>query len=255
MEGRQADALKAADEVRAKMHGDMLRDPAMGGMVQHMNLTPLYTKVRFGMWDRRARRAGAAGRPAVHVGDVAYGARAGARRAGHASRRPRPSAPPSPALKDDPALKTLDVSSVNVASAIVAIAHEVLAGEIETRSGAAPTQAARHFAQAVALEDDLTYMEPPDWPIPVRQLQGAALLRARTREGGRGRVSRRHEEVSRQRLVAVRPAGQPREAGTRGRCRGGESAARRSNGGMADIQVAAGRPRDPQKALPRPTTH
>ena len=26
------------------------------------------------------------------------------------------------------------------------------------------------------LEDGLTYMEPPDWPIPVRQLQGAALL-------------------------------------------------------------------------------
>jgi hypothetical protein len=26
------------------------------------------------------------------------------------------------------------------------------------------------------MEDALTYMEPPDWPIPVRQLQGAALL-------------------------------------------------------------------------------
>ena len=51
MEGRRADALKAAEEVRAKMHADMLRDPAMGGMVQHMHLTPLYTKVRFGMWD------------------------------------------------------------------------------------------------------------------------------------------------------------------------------------------------------------
>ena len=44
MEGRQADALKAAEEVRARMHGDMLRDPGMGGMVQHMNLTPLYTR-------------------------------------------------------------------------------------------------------------------------------------------------------------------------------------------------------------------
>ena len=33
------------------MHADMLRDPAMGGMVQHMHLTPLFTKVRFGMWD------------------------------------------------------------------------------------------------------------------------------------------------------------------------------------------------------------
>ena len=26
------------------------------------------------------------------------------------------------------------------------------------------------------MEDKLTYMEPPDWPIPVRQLQGSALL-------------------------------------------------------------------------------
>ena len=52
MEGRQADALKAADEVRARMHGDMLRDPAMGGMVQHMNLSPLYVKVRFALWDQ-----------------------------------------------------------------------------------------------------------------------------------------------------------------------------------------------------------
>ena len=51
MEGRQADALKAAEDVRAKVHAEMLRDPGMGGMVQHMHLTPLYTKVRFGMWD------------------------------------------------------------------------------------------------------------------------------------------------------------------------------------------------------------
>src|SRR6185436_20681944 len=78
--------------------------------------------------------------------------------------------------KDEAALKTLGVSSVNFASSIVAIAHQVLSGEIETRKRRAD-QAARHFAQAVAIEDDLTYMEPPDWPIPVRQLQGAALLR------------------------------------------------------------------------------
>ena len=45
---------------------------------------------------RRARRAGAAGQSAVHVGDVACGARSGARGPGAASRRPRPSAPRSP---------------------------------------------------------------------------------------------------------------------------------------------------------------
>jgi Flp pilus assembly protein TadD len=51
----------------------------------------------------------------------------------------------------------------------------VLSGEIETKRRRA-AQAGRHFAQAATLEDGLTYMEPPDWPIPVRRLQGAALL-------------------------------------------------------------------------------
>ena len=51
----------------------------------------------------------------------------------------------------------------------------MLSGEIAAKQKNA-AQAAKHYAQAVALEDGLTYMEPPDWPIPVRQLQGAALL-------------------------------------------------------------------------------
>jgi len=51
----------------------------------------------------------------------------------------------------------------------------VLSGEIAAKQKNAAL-AAKHYAQAVALEDGLTYTEPPDWPIPVRQLQGAALL-------------------------------------------------------------------------------
>src|SRR5262249_14188125 len=50
MEGRRADALAAAEQVRSHMHADMLRDRDMGGMVQHMMLTPLFTKVRFALW-------------------------------------------------------------------------------------------------------------------------------------------------------------------------------------------------------------
>jgi tetratricopeptide (TPR) repeat protein len=174
MEGRQADALKAAEDVRARMHRDMLRDPAMGGMVQHMNLTPLYTKVRFGMWDAvLAEPAPPDGLPFMSA--MWHTARGLAYAAQGRVTDAETERVAVAATKDDPALKTIGVSSVNVASAIAAIAHEVLAGEIETKRHRAD-QAARHFAQAVTLEDDLTYMEPPDWPIPVRQLQGAALL-------------------------------------------------------------------------------
>jgi tetratricopeptide (TPR) repeat protein len=174
MEGRKADALKAADQVRANVHAEMLRDPGMGGMVQHMNLTPLYTKVRFGLWDAvLAEPAPPADLPFMTA--IWHASRGLAHAAqGHVKDAEMERAAVA-ALKDDPALKTIGVSSVNVASAIVAIAHEVLSGEIETRRHRAG-EAAGHFAKAVALEDDLTYMEPPDWPVPVRQLQGAALL-------------------------------------------------------------------------------
>jgi tetratricopeptide (TPR) repeat protein len=174
LEGRQADALRAAEQVKAKMHGDMVRDPAMGGMVQHMTLAPLYTKVFFERWDdvlaepeapkdlpfmtamwQTARGLAYAATGRLAEADAARTALA--------------------ALKDDPSLETLTVSSVNNAAAITAIAYEVLSGEIAARRKQA-RQAAGHFARAVSLEDDLTYMEPPDWPVPVRRLQGAALL-------------------------------------------------------------------------------
>jgi tetratricopeptide (TPR) repeat protein len=174
MEGRRAVALKAADEVRSRMHPDMLRDPAMGGMVQHMHLSPLFAKVRFGVWDDVLSEP-------VPTEDLRY-TRAmwyTARGLAHAARGQLKEAREDLAgvarIKGDPSLKTLYVSSVNTASSIVAVAHEVLAGEIAARQRRA-AEAARHFAEAVKLEDALTYMEPPDWPIPVRQLQGAAML-------------------------------------------------------------------------------
>ena len=79
------------------------------------------------------------------------------------------------AAKGDASLKTLYVSSVNVGAAVADIAYEIASGELraqQKRGG----EAAKHFATAVAIEDGLTYMEPPDWPVPARQLQGAALL-------------------------------------------------------------------------------
>lgn len=174
LEGRRQDALKAANDVKTKMHADMLRDPGMGGMVQHMHLTPLFTQVRFGLWDQvlmesapaddlrymRAMRHVARGLALVAQGKLAD---AETERTAVA------------VLKDDASLKTMYVSSVNAAAAIVAIGYEILSGEMETKRKRAD-QAASHFEQAVALEDELMYMEPPDWPIPARQLQGSALL-------------------------------------------------------------------------------
>jgi predicted Zn-dependent protease len=79
------------------------------------------------------------------------------------------------ALKGDASLKSIYVSSVNSADSIVALAYDVLAGEIAAR-GKRANEAIRAYGEAVKREDALIYMEPPDWPIPVRQMQGVALL-------------------------------------------------------------------------------
>ena len=58
---------------------------------------------------------------------------------------------------------------------ILAIAREVLAGEIAMED-CQPDAAVEHFATAVRLEDELTYVEPSDWYVPARHHLGLALL-------------------------------------------------------------------------------
>jgi tetratricopeptide (TPR) repeat protein len=174
MEGRRADALKAAEDLRAKVHADMLRDPGMSGMAQHFHLTPLFVKLRFEMWNEILADDGP---PAdlPYMRAVWYAARGMAL----AARKEIAGAEREHAavleLKDRPELKSMFVSSVNAASSIVSIADELLQADI-ARARASVKETREFLSSAAALEDRLTYMEPPDWPIPVRQLQGAALL-------------------------------------------------------------------------------
>lgn len=174
LEGRRADALRAAEELRSKLHADMARDPAMGGMIQHMQLTPLFAKVRFAMWDDvLAEPAPPEDLPYVRA--IWHAARTMAQAARGRFEEAEKERAILATLKDDPSLKPMYVSSVNTASSVAAIAYEVASGELRAAQKRAG-EAVKHFSAAVTMEDGLTYMEPPDWPIPVRQLQGAALL-------------------------------------------------------------------------------
>jgi tetratricopeptide (TPR) repeat protein len=248
MEGRRADALKAANDVRAKMHADMLRDPSMGGMVQHMTLTPLYAKVRFGLWDQvLAEPQPAADLPFMTA--MWQTARGLANTAQGRLDEAEASRTMVAGFRDNPALKTLYVSSVNPASSIVAIAHEVLSGEIEAarRRG---DRAAEHFARAAALEDDLTYMEPPDWPIPVRQLQGVALL-----ELGRAKEAEAAFRADMRKFPDNGWSLSGLQASLEKQGRPVEAAAVRTRldeqWRLADVQLTAGRPRE-SPASPAP---
>ena len=173
-QGRRARAMEASRATRGAAHADMLRDPAMGGMAQHFALTPIFTMIRFALWDQvLAEAAPPEDLPYMRgVWHTARGLAFTAKRALDDARREQAAVA---TLKDHASLGTLYISSANVASKIVAIGYEVLSGELAVAAKNAD-ETAKHFANAVAIEDDLTYMEPPDWPISVRQMQGTALL-------------------------------------------------------------------------------
>jgi tetratricopeptide (TPR) repeat protein len=74
-------------------------------------------------------------------------------------------------LTDDPGLMQ------NPSKSIGEVASPLLAGRIAEAEGHT-NDAISEFHQALAAEDALSYDEPPDWWLPVRETLGAALLRA-----------------------------------------------------------------------------
>jgi tetratricopeptide (TPR) repeat protein len=67
--------------------------------------------------------------------------------------------------------------AVNPAHKVLSIADHMLAGEIAFRRGEIDASVAE-LRKAIAIEDDLLYMEPPEWIQPVRHTLGAVLVSA-----------------------------------------------------------------------------
>jgi tetratricopeptide (TPR) repeat protein len=76
------------------------------------------------------------------------------------------------AAEDVPADRAL---AINPAHRVLDIADHMLAGEIAWAKDDV-AGAVSELQQAIALEDQLAYMEPPEWALPVRHALGAILL-------------------------------------------------------------------------------
>lgn len=179
MQGRSKTALETAEKVstNAKKHEDMLRMPEGGGVQNFMTVHWL-ALTRFGKWDEvlaipeqpadlpylNAMRA--------YVRGVAFTAKGQTDEA--TAERDK-----LVKLAADPALTTLIVDGINIASDVTAVALAVLEGKLAAKKGDVGA-AVDHLSRGVRLEDGLNYMEPPAWDAPVRQTLGAVLL-----DGGR----------------------------------------------------------------------
>ncbi len=170
MDGRGAETIRAAREFAESVPPAMLRE--MPDMETGPS-APLFALARFGRWEEILRQPAppaefpyvtGAWRYTRGLAFVATGRRAEAEAELAALRQVADRTPADRAL-----------ASFFKTKAILALAVNVLAGEIAARSGQTDV-AVRHLLAAVAEQDGHWFSEPPVWYFPVRQSLGAALL-------------------------------------------------------------------------------
>jgi tetratricopeptide (TPR) repeat protein len=176
MAGRRAQALDAARQTAAATSRDLLRAPGMAAL-QHYLVTPLYAMVRFGDW-RGVLAEPAPPADLPYPTGVWHYARALALSAtGDAAGAGRELAALE-AARADTALASLRIWDLNRADALLDIAIAAVRGELAARRGD-HAAAIAELRRGAAIEDRLTYDEPPTWHLPVRHQLGAVLLDAR----------------------------------------------------------------------------
>lgn len=172
MEGRSAVALRAARDMIAGVPAEFVREN--GAWVDPYMSIALDVLKRFGRWHEILREPP----PPVElpittafwhfsrgIAHAALGQVADAERELAAFRIAANALPPDTLM------------AINPAPQVLSIADHMLVGEIAFRRGDIDG-AVSALRRAVALEDDLLYMEPPDWIQPVRHTLGAILVHA-----------------------------------------------------------------------------
>jgi len=172
-EGQSTEALSTARSLAAKVEEFHAELP----LVEEFLAIPVVTLVRFGKWDAvLGEPEPPAGRS--YQGAIWHYARGVAfARTQRAQQAEAELAAVKAAVKDPANEKLLLAGNTATAAALLAIGEAHLEGELAAAQGdtAAAVTALEH---AVALQDALTYMEPPPWYFPTRQALGAVLLEA-----------------------------------------------------------------------------
>jgi tetratricopeptide (TPR) repeat protein len=171
MLGRSEDAIQAAQNIVQKVPVEVMRQfPPIEGMAP----TLLFTYARFSRWDDILKQPA----PPKDLG-FATAAWHYARGLAYTGKGRMDSA----SVERDSLVAITNALPVdkpigqNTAKAVLAVAVDHLAGEMAAQQGNTD-QAVESLGKAIAKEDELTYDEPPDWYMPIRQRLGAILLAA-----------------------------------------------------------------------------
>lgn len=173
LEGASLVALNAAQQTALRTDLAMLEELSF---MQQFLVTPQFTQVRFGRWDDiLATQAAPADLP--YPRGIWHFARGMAKVRTGALDDAAKELAALETIAADPTLANVPLWEANSADAVIAVAVPFLRGELELARGNTEAGIAS-LREAVAAEDELNYMEPPDWALPVRPYLGAALLAA-----------------------------------------------------------------------------
>ena len=168
MQGRSEEALKAARDLVRAVPSDAFRAPE----IEPFFPTPLFALARFGQWGQILQEPSPPSDLTYSLAiwqyarGLAFTATGQLDRAGEALQMLKEIAKAIPPER---------IAGNNSAASLLRIASHVLAGQMEARRDQTD-EAIRHLQEAVRLQDDLRYYEPPDWYYPVRESLGALLL-------------------------------------------------------------------------------
>ncbi|WP_088889338.1 tetratricopeptide repeat protein [Leptolyngbya ohadii] len=175
MSGQQEVAMQAAQQTANLVDRSLLGE-AGNGPLQHFSLIPLYTQVKFGLWNDILAQP-APGRDLIYPTGVWHFARGMAYTAKGQLQQANRELQALQTIAANPALKDVTVDGLNSADHLLKIAIEVLSGELASKQENYEA-AIIHLQRGVELEDSLTYTEPASWYAPVRQTLGSVLLQA-----------------------------------------------------------------------------
>ena len=171
--GQSKVALAAVREMLAGVPKEWVAVKENAAIADGFLAAPLEVMIRFGKWDDILKE------PAFpEVFPIATGLRHHARGVAYAAKgQPKEARQELEKLRE--VAKNTPKEAVfgnNTAAALFAVADPMLEGEILAAEGKT-ADALKLLAAAVAKEDELKYMEPPDWIVPVRHALGAFLLK------------------------------------------------------------------------------
>ncbi|BAU42829.1 tetratricopeptide repeat protein [Leptolyngbya sp. O-77] len=175
MAGQRRVALEAARNTADLVERSLWKEPGYGTL-QHYAVIPLYTYVKFGLWDDILAEPKPEADLVYPTGvwHFARGMALAAKGEGQAAAQELKALK---AIAADPALEGVTIWDINSTADLLKIGVEVLSGELAAKRGDV-YGAIAHLEAGVALQDQLNYDEPAPWYSPVRQNLGAMLLQA-----------------------------------------------------------------------------